>query len=146
MLQGTGFQAISSYLKITLIPSVASIRTANIFDSEVTDLGGYPAVTITLKGLDSSFLDNTRNKHVFDVSIKIFIDRNKQNFGVSTSEDILRQMAGELISAIDADYNLGGNCIYCEPFIGSPAYVDRENQNIRFIEVSLKCVDANKWR
>ncbi len=144
--QGTGYTGISNYLKTTLIPSVATIRTANIYDHELTDLGGYPAVTITSQELMGKFLDNQRNMRVYRFTIRVFIDRNTKNFGTEKAETILRSVADELITKIDADPSLGGNCIYTTPFTAKFGYVERQNNDIRMMELMLDCVDAIIWR
>ncbi len=145
-LQGTGATGISNYLKNTLIPSVVNIRSANIFDQELTDLAGFPAATITLQTLKGKILDNSRNERIYRFTIRIFIDRNKQNFGSNTAETILRSITDSLVAQIDADPTLGGNCINTVPFEVNYGYIDRENQNIRLCEVILDCKDASQWR
>lgn len=145
-LQGNGVNSISNYLKNTLIPSVSDIRSANIFDNETTDLAGFPACTITIDSQDSKTIDTHRIQHVFKFTLRIFIDRNKQNFGSSTAESILRSTVGSLITAMDSDYTLGGNCIYCRPSTSNYVYADRENNNLRVIDLVLEAVDVNQWR
>lgn len=145
-LQGSGAAGVSNYLKNTLVPSVTDIRSANIYDSEITDLAGFPACTITLTEVQSKVLDNNRNEHIFKFSIKVFIDRTKTNFGNSTAESILRSTVNDLITKIDADPTLGGNCVIARPFNAPLLYINRENQNIRYMEVVLEVIDANTWR
>jgi hypothetical protein len=145
-LQGNGAEALSNYIKNTLIPSVVDIRASNIYDHELTDLGGFPAATITLQELVGAVLDNNRNQHIFRFTIRIFIDRNKQNFGSQKAETILRSLTNNLISKIDADTTLGGNCIIATPFSVKYGYIDREQQDIRIAEVTLDCTDANTYR
>lgn len=144
--QGTGYVGISNYLKNTLIPSVTSIRGANIFDHELTDLAGFPSVTITAQEMVGSILDNVRNQRIYRFTIRVFIERNKQNLGSSQAETVLRTVADELVSKIDADPTLGGNCIDARPFNAKFGYVDREFQDIRLMEITLDCYDAITWR
>jgi len=145
-IQGNGITGCSNYLKNTLIPSVTSIRSANIYDQELTDLAGFPAVTITVQEQSGSFLDNTRNQRIYRFTIRVFIDRNQVNFGSSKAETILRTVADEMTLKLDADPTLGGNCIYSKPFVAKFGYVDREQTNIRIMELQLDCVDAVTWR
>jgi len=145
-LQGTGATALSNYIKGTLIPNVVDIRSSNIFDNEVTDLQGFPAATITLEELPGKVLDNSRNQHIFRFVIRIFIDRNVQNFGTSKAESILRSTTNDLITQIDADPTLNGNCIIASVFSVKFGYLQRESNNIRVAEVTLNCIDANTWR
>lgn len=140
--QGTGFVGISNYIKTSLIPAVTSIRITNIYDNEVTDLKGYPSVTITASNLDGKFLDTNRNERRYRFSIKLFIDRNQQNFGTQKAETILRTALDEMVNIVDADPTLNGNCIYTRPFVARPLYVDRQNNNLRVAELILECTDA----
>ena len=145
-LQGNGAQALSDYLKNTLIPSVVDIRAANIYDNELTDLSGFPAATITLQDMPGKVLDNVRNQHIFRFTVRIFIDRGKLTVGSAKAETILRSLANNLISKVDANPTLGGNCIIANAFDAKFGYIDREQNNIRICEVTLECVDANTWR
>lgn len=145
-LQGTGPTGISNYLKNTLIASVPSLRASNIFDYEEADLAGFPAATISLQEKKGKTLDNNRNEHIFSFTIRVFIERTKQNFGASKAESILRSVVSDLITKIDADPTLGNNCIVCNVQTQKYGYVDRANQDIRLCEVTLDCIDANTWR
>lgn len=145
-LQGGGHVGISNYLKNTVIPSLTTVRATNIYDNELTDLAGFPAVTITSLEKRGRFLDNARDEVVIVFSVKIFIDRNVQNFGTSKAETILRSIADELITRMQSDNSLGGNCIWSKAFDAKYGYIDRENDNIRLVEVTLECHDANNWR
>lgn len=144
--QDTGFTGISNYLKNTLIPSVTSIRGANIFDHELTDLGGFPSVTITAQEQMGKFLDNTRNERTYRFTIRVFIDRNKQNFGTSKAETILRTVADEITLLLDADSTLGNNCIYTKVFPAKFGYVERESNNLRVMEIIMDAIGAITWR
>jgi hypothetical protein len=144
--QGTGITGISDYLKLTLIPSLTTLRVTNIYDNELTDMGGFPSATITVSDLKGKFLDNTRNQRNYQFTIRIFIDRNKMNFGSSKAETILRTLADEFISKVDADPTLGGNCIYLMVSPAKFGYINRENQNIRLMEVTIEAIDAVTWR
>jgi len=146
MLQGTGATGLSTYLTNTLLVTVPSLRSTNIYDYEVTDLAGFPAATITLSEVLGKVLDNNRNQRTFRFVIRVFIDRLKQNLGASNAESILRTITNDFISKVDADPTLGGNCIIADPFSVKYGYVDREQQNIRMAEITLDCVDANTWR
>jgi hypothetical protein len=145
-LQGGGYTNLSNYIKNTLIPSCTTIRAANIYDYEVADLAGFPAVTITAQDMTAQILDNTRNERIYNFTIRVFIERQKQNFGASKAETILRLIADDLIDKIDQDSTFGGNAIDVKPFNAKFGYVDRELQNIRVVEVSLQCRCANTWR
>ena len=144
--QGTGFVGISNYFKNTLIPSITTIRITNIFDHELTDLGGYPACTITSQEILGRFLDNARNERTYRFVIRIFIERNPKNFGSQKAETILRALSDEIISKIDGDPTLGGNCIYTKPFTAKYGYVNRQSNNIRLVEVQMDCVDAIQYK
>ncbi len=144
--QGTGFVGLSNWLTQVLIPSVQTIRVQNIYDHELTDLAGYPAVTVTATDLLGKYADNTRNARTYRFSIKVFIDRTQQGFGNDKAEGILRAVMDEIIGKIDADITLGGNCIYAFPFTGRFAYVDRQQQNIRLAELILECRDVITYR
>jgi hypothetical protein len=144
--QGQGITGCSDYLKNTLIPSIASIRTANIYDHELTDLAGFPAVTITTQEQPAKILDNNRNSHTYRFTIRVFIDRNAKNFGSSKAETILRTIADEMTLKLDADPTLGGNCIYAHPAPVKFGYVDRESNNLRLMELTLDCEDVITWR
>jgi hypothetical protein len=146
MLQGNGVDAISNYLKTNLIPSLTTVRVANIYDYEITDLGGFPSVTITASELQGKAIDNTRHERVFRFMIRIFIDRNVQNFGNSKAETILRTVADEVVTKLDADYTLGNNCIYIKPITVKYGYINRESNNIRLVEITLDAVDANTYK
>lgn len=145
-LQGTGIVGCSNYLKNTLIPSVSTIRVSNIFDYEPTDLAGYPACTITSQEVLGKAIDNARNERIYRFTIRIFIDRNVQNFGVNTAESLLRTIADEVISKIDTDLSLGGNCIYTTVFPAKFGYIDRQSNNIRLMEIQLDCHDAITYK
>lgn len=144
--QGAGFTGCSNYLLNTLIPSIVSLRTANIYDHELTDLAGFPAATITAGEQISKVLDNTRNEVTQRFIIRVFIDRNKQNLGSNTAETVLRTIADEINLKLMADPTLGGNCIDSKPADAKFGYVDRENNNIRVMEITLDCRDAITWR
>lgn len=144
--QGGGYIGISNYLKTALIPTVISIRSSNIFDHELTDLAGFPAATITATELIGKPLDNTRNERIQRFTIRIFIDRNKQNLGSNTAESVLRTLADEIILKVDAEPTLGGNCIDAKAFDAKFGYIDRESNNIRVMEITLDCRDAITWR
>jgi hypothetical protein len=144
--QGSGFTGCSNYIKSTLIPSVTSMRITNIFDNELTDLAGFPAATITATEQPGKVLDNSRNEHIYRFMIRIFIDRNKQNFGSSKAETILRTLADEITLKIDSDPTLGGNCIVTKVFPAKFGYVNRESNNLRVMEITLDCQDAVTWR
>lgn len=145
-IQGTGITGVSAYFKNTLIPSITTIRVANIFDYEPTDLGGYPSVTITSQEILGKFLDNSRNERTFRFSIRVFIDRNAQNFGSLNAETILRTVSDEMILKIDADPTLGGNCTYTKVAGIKYGYVNRQSNNIRMAEVVIDCIDIITYR
>jgi hypothetical protein len=140
--QNSTITVISNYIKSTLIPSVIDIRSSNIFDHELTDLAGFPAATITLQDITGKILDNARNERTYSFAIRIFIDRNKQNFGSSKAETILRTMANNFILQVDNDPSLGGNAIFAKAFNIKLGYVDRESNNLRLFEVTLEVIDA----
>lgn len=146
MLQGNGIEATSNYLINTLLPSVTTIRLTNIYDHELTDLAGFPSATLTVSDLKGEILDNYRNKRSYTFTLRIFIDRNKLNFGTSKSEKILRTLSDEIIQKIDSDPTMGGNCIYAMPSPAKYGYVNRENNNIRLLEMQIEAIDANTWR
>lgn len=144
--QGGGFAGISSYLISSLLPSVTTLRTANIFNHELTDLAGFPSATVTAQELQGKVLDNSRNERIQRFTIRVFIDRNKQNLGSSQAETILRTLADEITLKLDADPSLGGNCIDSKPYDAKFGYVDRENNNIRVMEITLDARDVITWR
>lgn len=144
--QGTLYSGISNYLKTQLIPSITSLRLTNIFDNELTDLGGFPAATITALELAGKVLDNTRNLRTVRFIIRVFVDRNKSNFGSANAESIMRAFADEAILRIDADPTLGGNCLNVVPFPARFGYISRENNNIRVMEITLDCQSVVTWR
>ena len=144
--QGTGITGCSTYLKTILIPSLTTLRVTNIFDNELTDLAGYPSATITVNNLKGKMLDNARNERHYEFIIRIFIDRNKQNFGSSKAETILRTLADEFITKVDSDPTFGNNCVDSKPSDARFGYVNRQNQNIRMMEVTIDCVDVVTWR
>lgn len=138
------FARISNYLKFSLIPNISSIRGANIYDHELTDLAGFPSVTITVQELAGRILDNARNERVYRFTIRVFIDR--KNFGSQKTESVLRTVADEFIDKLDADPTLGGNCIDSIPFPAKFGYIDRESNDIRLMEVQLDARNAITWR
>jgi hypothetical protein len=144
--QGSGIAAISTYLVSSLLPSVTTIRLTNIYDNELTDLAGFPAATVTAGEVTGKVLDNSRNERIQRFTIRVFIDRNKQNFGPSKAETILRTLADEIILKIDADSTLNGNCLDVKPFDAKFGYIDRESNNIRVMELVLDCKDVITWR
>lgn len=144
--QGGMFEAISAYLTTTLLPTVTSLQSANIFDNENTNLSGYPAATVTAQELQGRVLDNTRNMRIFRFSIRVFVDRNASNFGVNQSEKIIRQTADEITLKLDADPTLGGTCINAIPFQARFGYVDRQSNNLRVMEIQLDAQCAITWR
>jgi hypothetical protein len=89
-------------------------------------------------------LDNTRNQIGVKVFIRIFIDRTR--FTAVKAETILRSIATELRMKLDNDVTLGGKCIYTQPFNAKYGYINREQQNIRIVEIELNCIEANTWR
>ena len=145
-LQGTGITGVSDYLVNTLLPTVTSLRTANIFNHELTDLAGFPSATVTPGQVISKVLDNHRNQITQRFTIRVFIDRSKANFGSSKAETILRSLADEISQVLQSNPTLGGNCIDSKPFDAKFGYIDRESNNIRVIEVELDCFDAITWR
>lgn len=146
MLQGNGIESLSNYIKNTLLPSVTTIRLTNIYDNELTDLGGFPAATITLQDVKAEAIDTHRNKRSFIFIIRVFIDRNKLNFGSDKAEVILRKLGDEIMLKCDSDPTMGGNCIYTIPSPYKTGYVNRESNNLRVLELTLECEDANTWR
>ena len=144
--QNSTIDTISNYIKTNLIPSVVDIRTTNIYDHELTDLAGFPAATITLQDITGKTLDNARNERIYAFSVRIFIDRNKQNFGSNKTEGILRTMANNFILLVDADPSLGGNVIWARAFNIKLGYVNRESNNLRLFEVTLEVTDAITYR
>lgn len=140
--QAGGISGCSSYLVGTLLPSVTTLRLQNIYDYEKTDLAGYPAATVTVTEQPAARLDNSRNKHTYRFVIRVFIDRNTQNFGSNTAESILRTLADEITLKVDGDNTLGGNCIFSEPAAAKFGYINAATDNIRVMEITLDCVDA----
>lgn len=145
VLQGGGFAGISSYLKTTLIPQATGIRSTNIYDHELTDLAGFPAATITAQELGGKILDNSRNERRYRFTVRVFIDR-KRVVGSSSAERLLRTIADELIDKLDADPTMGGNAIDSTPFEAKFGYVDREQNDIRLMEVLIDARCAITWR
>lgn len=144
--QGGMWEGISAYLVQTLLPTVSSLQAANVFDNENTNITGYPAVTVTANEGPGRVLDNTRNMRIYRFVIRVFIDRNKQNFGVNQSEKLLRQTADEITFKLDGDPTLGGTCINAIPFQARFGYVDRQSNNIRVMEIQLDAQCAITWR
>lgn len=144
--QGGGYSGISNYLTQTLLPRLTTLRLSNIYAYEPTDLGGYPSCTVTAQAMDGKIIDNTRNERIHIFTIRLFIDRNVQNLGVVNAESILRTVADEIVLQIDSDPSLGGNCIDADPFNAKMGYINRQNQNIRVMEITLLCRDAVTWR
>jgi len=144
--QGNGIDATSNYLKNTVLPQITQLRSSNIFDNELTDLAGFPACTITIEESPARYLDNARNEHRWKFVIRFFIDRNKQNFGASKTEQILRQMSDSLMLILDADPTLGGNVIATYPPQVKYGYLNRESTNMRMAEVTVEAWDAITWR
>ncbi len=135
---------LTSYIVNTLLPTVTTVRLANIFDNENTDLAGFPAATVTIGEDIAKVLDNTRNEIGIKLYIRVFIDRSR--FSAQKAETILRNVATEIRTKLDSDITLGGNCIYTKPFNAKYGYVNREQNNIRIVEIELDCFEAYTWR
>jgi hypothetical protein len=144
--QGTGVTGISDYLVKNLLPTITSLNADSIYDYEPLSLAGYPAATVTIQSITGKVGDNARNERHYIFTINVYMDRSAQNLGAEEAESIMRSISDQLISLVDDDPTLGGNCIIAKPLDATYLYANRESNNIRVMQVTLDCRDVSKWR
>lgn len=126
---------------VTMVKTSSFVDSALVFDYGKSDIGGFPAVTVTPSDAKATFGDNVRIQREYTFSIKCYQERLNQ--GEDKSEQIMRQMVDDLIRIFDADTYLlttldGRGFAY--PIPSAWSFVQGENINLRVAEVLITAV------
>lgn len=132
---------------INLLNTLTTVDSAlAIFNYAMTNIPGYPAITVTPSDNVAQFADTRRNQRSYVFSIKCYQERLKA--GEQQSELIMRQLVDSVITLFDANPfldtvngfgRLNGRG-YCRPIPSVWKYIQSEQIDVRMAEVLLECV------
>lgn len=127
-----------SYTSIgTQIKSVVSgISDFNvIYGYEPKELLKYPSATITASSHADSFVTTSSNQRIYRFNVRLY-------YRTDTAEDaegILRDLADQVIVALEANPTLSGSCDFARPISGNWIYQEREVP-VRVVEIVIECL------
>lgn len=77
-----------------------------VYDYEVSEFGGDPAVTITPSANDSDYRNTTQNRRIYAFDIRVWVKRGDPR-NDKEAEDVLTELVDSIIDDFDKYYTLG---------------------------------------
>ena len=102
---------------------------------------GYPYATITHDRLESAFGDTKRNINDWFFTIRLYVERTPEGFGVDVAERISRELIDEVLTAFHMDVTLSGTCKFIEPLDADFSYTEGP-ESVRIAEITLKAQEV----
>lgn len=142
------FDKISTALK-TLLSQNTDIQS--VYDFEVSNLEGFPALTIVPSANASSYNSTTENRRAYGFVIRLYVERLSGTNNERTCENTMRGLVDSLLDALDSNYNLdiatetGYTFLFMRAAPSRWGYAGREN-NLRVAEINVELefdVDVN---
>ncbi len=126
-----------SDIKNAIIAKLQAITgIEKIYGYEKGDLDGFPAVTVTLAGIEAPILDNVSDSRRYDFRIKLFQEMEDDGVGAEESESRVEALIDTLIGTFEDDYRLGG-LAYNTSLKVEMGYSDR-GPSMRVFEMTLE--------
>jgi hypothetical protein len=119
---------------VQILNDIESIEV--VYDHEPKELGKYPAACVTALGHKNSFNDTVANKREFSFMIRLYHYIDSGEDGAIDSEQILRQVTDDVISAIESNITLNNSCDWADPSEGKFLYQERELP-MRLVEITV---------
>jgi len=108
-----------------------------VYQIHTSDLSGFPAATFEPAGNDSDFYTNTDNLRGY--AFDIIVHQEVENAGRGNAVSILAAAVDAIISAFDADYNLGGTCDYSLALPSSFGEYTGAQGAVKYAKLTIKC-------
>jgi|WetSurSiteA1Bulk_404760.scaffolds.fasta_scaffold76058_3 hypothetical protein len=106
-----------------------------VYNYEPKELLKYPCGTVTATSHSDTFSSTASNQRIFRFTIRLY-------FRTDTAQDaegVLRDLADQVISTIEANTSLSGSCDFARPISGNWAYQEREVP-VRVVEIVIECL------
>ena len=135
-------QTIFNAIKTKLNNLITTGTLKKVYDYERSDNEGFPCVHLT-GGLDfvSEILDNARDKRTYDFNLRIIQERLPQEKGGSEADRILRAVVADILTAFDADNDLGvSGVLRTTPSVGVSGYLKENTERVIDIKLSVEVV------
>ncbi len=129
---------------MSILSTLPKIQSFTNF--EASNLEGFPALTLTASGDDSSYSTTTENRRVYAFVIRLWVERGSGSDAERTAENTMRDFVDSVLDRLDKNYFLTGASIPAQTgytflmMSASPSkwgYSGRENE-IRVAEINVK--------
>lgn len=133
----TDIQTISSLIA-TKLATVSGLHAVYEYEPDKPDSGKYPFATITPAEFEGRFGDTARNIRQHQFAVRVYQERTEAAFGNQKAERLIRELCDDIISAFDADTQLGGGVLFVRPLRGNLSYEERETGDTRVAEIIVE--------
>lgn len=137
----------SNNIKKELIKKISACGSVNkVYGFEKINPTGFPAVFVTVAGVENEFFTNAENKRIFGFRALVLFQGGQNLLAQAQSDQMeeaelgIQDLLGEIIDAVDSDYTLGDyiQVLFVEAAVGEFGYVEYEGGWARTAEINLR--------
>lgn len=123
---------------LSKLQSVAGIR--EVYDHPANDIKGYPAIIFYPTECIPTILDTRRTKRTYTYVVTIMQEVAK--VGVQKADRVLREIEDLVFNAFDTDIDLSGSILKVVPVESVWGKEDREDGQVRTINIKIQAEES----